>query len=80
MELKTSEALVKYVAEMHDREKEYEYSPSVVVSDLEDKETDFSNKIQRAYENIAGERVCVECKNNKLFDQKKNEFYCPIHD
>ena len=74
-----TESLIKYVADMHDRRDEYRYDSLDVLSDLQEKNTDTSNKMEEIYDGLSGSRICTICNNSKMYDEKNGEFYCPLH-
>lgn len=71
--------LIQYLSEMKKREDEYDIDPFVVFRELEKSDSDTSEKIERIYDAIAGERICKECEERKFFDEKGEEYYCPVH-
>jgi hypothetical protein len=79
MKKNQTESLIKYVAEMHDRREEYKYNSLNVISDLQESDTDVSEEMEEIYQGISGSRICSICNNSKLYDDKNEEFYCPLH-
>lgn len=79
MKQEPSKKLVQYVVDMQKREEEYGITPSVVFRELGESVSDTSGKIEKVYDAIAGDRICKECEKRKFFDEKNEEFYCPVH-
>lgn len=73
--LDQTEKLIKYVADMHERAEEYNVKPTRVHEEIQD-----NDELKEIYEGIAGERICPTCEKYKMYDDKNEEYYCPIHD
>lgn len=74
-----TESLIKYVASMHDRRQEYGYDSLEVFADLQERDSTTSSKMEEIYDGLSGKRICTVCNNNKMYDEKNKEFYCPLH-
>lgn len=74
-----TESLIEYVAKMHDRQEEYRYDSLEVISDMQESSTDISDAMEEIYTGLSGSRICTICNNSKMYDEKREEFYCPLH-
>lgn len=73
--LDQTEKLVRYVAEMHDRTEEYNLDRMRIHKEIEDQED-----LATIYDGIVGSKFCNSCEKAKMYDEKNDEFYCPIHE
>lgn len=70
-----TEKLIKYISEMYGRSEEYDVDITRPVEEI-----DSESEIGQVFNEIAKDKICTVCEKQKMFDERNNEFYCPIHD
>ena len=77
MRKEQAEKLIEYVSSMVDYD--YDVQPNRVYNETENRSDDTSEAIQEIYSSIEGKRFCTECDTMKMYDDIRQEWYCPLH-
>lgn len=77
MERERAEKLVEYVSSMVDYG--YDIQPERIYNETKNRSDEINKGIQKIYSQIEGQRFCTKCDTMKMYDEIREEWYCPIH-
>lgn len=80
IETNLSKSLASYIARMAMEMRYYDISPSKLDSNIRSIENE---KVRKKYREVLKTTdslasYCSDCGNDKVFDQKREEYYCPV--
>jgi hypothetical protein len=77
MNERRAKKIIQYVRTMTDL---YDEDPNRIFEDFESRDGKKNEAIKKTYTSVGGQSFCTECRNMKLKDEVRDEYYCPVHD